>query len=57
MRIERRTIKMSVQREVDLCPTWPGCHCVVQGYLNLAEKDSCGRKPSTRRIVHEEEVD
>lgn len=56
-RIETRKIKREVWREGELCPTWPNCHCIVQGYLNLAERNSCGRKPKTRRVVHEEEVD
>lgn len=55
-RIEKRTLNVRVTREGEKCPTWPRCNCIVQGYLNLAERNSCGRKPATRRIVHEEEV-
>jgi len=57
VKIEKRTIKLAVSREGEPCPTWPRCHCIVQGYLNLSEPNSCGRKPSTRRVVHEEEID
>jgi hypothetical protein len=57
MKIEKRTIKMAVTREGEPCATWPHCHCIVQGYYNLAEKNCCGRKPKTRRIVNEETVD
>lgn len=45
-------------REGDMCPRWPSCSCVMQGYVNVAERDDCGRKPKTRRHVHaEDEMD
>ncbi len=56
-KIETRKIKLSVSREGELCPNWPRCHCIAQGYLNLSEQNNCGKKPKSRRIVHEEEVD
>lgn len=32
-------------RAIPLCPRWPRCPCLVQGYINPREPNDCGRKP------------
>lgn len=43
----KKLAKMAPVREPKMCPIWPHCHCIVQGYVNRQEKDSCGRPPKT----------
>lgn len=57
MKVVTRKIKVRQSREGEPCPRWPNCACIAQGYLNLAEPNGCGRKPRTRRVVHEEEIE
>ena len=54
VRIEQRVIRVKVWREGELCDRWPRCDCAVQGYLNLTEKNDCGKKTNRRRVVREE---
>jgi hypothetical protein len=31
------------------CPNWPQCPCVMQGFVNYAELNDCGREPKKKQ--------
>ncbi len=41
-----------MKKKPKLCPKWPNCECIVQGYVNPKESkpgwvnDECGKKPT-----------
>lgn len=41
-----------------MCPSWPMCHCIEQGFINPKEPRDCGKKPRKppRRVIIFQEV-